>query len=113
MRARSGIVHRRRRYKAMKAASGFRGGRSRLYRVAKSAVMKAGQHAYNSRRQRKRQMRALWIMRINAASRRHGISYSRFINGMAKAGIALDRKAIADLAMNDPIAFEALVRKIA
>ncbi len=113
MRTRSGIVHRRRRQKIMKAASGFRGGRGRLYRVASSAVMKAGQHAYNSRRQRKRQMRALWIMRINAAARQHGFSYSKLIHALGQSQVILDRKALADLAMNDPIAFEALVRKIA
>lgn len=109
MRATKGSVHLKRRKKVLKAASGFMGGRRRLYRIAKSAVMKAGVHAFVSRRQRKRDMRRLWIARINAAVRPHGISYSVFMNGLSKKGIRLDRRMIADLAITDPTAIEKLV----
>ncbi|MCB1175531.1 MAG: 50S ribosomal protein L20 [Leptospiraceae bacterium] len=113
MRAKSGKIHLQRRKKILKAAKGFRGGSHRLYRTANTAVMKAGQHAYNDRRQRKRHMRALWIMRINAAAREEGLSYSRFIGQIQKAGVELDRKALADMAMNDPAGFKALVQATA
>ena len=96
----------------MKAASGFRGGRHRLYRTAKQAVMKAGLHAFASRRQKKRQMRALWITRINAAARINDISYSRLMNSLKKGGIELDRKSLADLAVAEPEAFTRLVESI-
>jgi len=82
-----------------------------VYRVAKQAVIKAGQYAYRDRRQRKRQFRSLWIVRINAAAREHGLSYSRFMNGLSKAGVELDRKVLADLAVFDKPAFGALAEQ--
>jgi large subunit ribosomal protein L20 len=82
-----------------------------VYRVAKQAVIKAGQYAYRDRRVRKREFRALWIQRINAAAREHGLSYSRFINGLKKAEIGIDRKMLAELAVNDKVAFKALAEK--
>ena len=93
----------------MKLAKGYYGARSRVYRVAKQAVIKAAQYAYRDRRQRKRQFRALWVQRINAAAREHGLSYSRFINGLSKASIELDRKVLADIAVDDPTGFAKLV----
>lgn len=110
MRAINGTIHRSRQKKVLKQAKGFRGARSRLYRTANSAVMKAGQHAYNSRRQFKRQMRALWIVRINAAVREHGVSYSVFMNKLKQKNILLDRPSLADLAQKDPEAFAMLVK---
>ena len=89
----------------MKQAKGYYGARSRLYRVAKQAVIKAQQYAYRDRRQRRRQFRALWIVRINAAARQHDMTYSQFINGLGKANIELDRKVLADMAVHDPAAF--------
>lgn len=112
MRAKSGTVHNRRRKKVLKKASGFMGGRHRLYRTAKDAIMKAGQHAYRDRRQRKRHFRALWITRINAAVRAHDLSYSKFMNLLGKANIELDRKSLSELAIHHPEAFEALVKKV-
>lgn len=109
MRAKSGTIHLKRRKRVLKKAKGFMGARHRLYRLAKSAVMKAGNHAFASRRQRKRQMRSLWIVRINAAVRSHGLSYSSFMNNLKKSGVELDRKALADLAVTDPAGFGALV----
>lgn len=109
MRAKSGSVHLKKRKKVLKSAKGFRGGRRRLYRVAHEAVMKAGLHAFASRKQRKRHMRALWITRINAVVRPYGISYSRFIHNLSQAGVGLNRKMLADLAFRDPAAFGALV----
>lgn len=111
MRAKKGSVHINRRKKIMKTASGFMAGSGRLYRSARQAVMKAGNHAFASRRQRKRHMRALWIARINAAAREHGLSYSRFMHQLSGAGIQLDRKSLADMAMNDPEGFKALVQQ--
>jgi large subunit ribosomal protein L20 len=95
----------------LKQAKGYYGARSRVYRVAKQAVIKAGQYAYRDRRQRKRQFRSLWIVRINAAARDNGLSYSRFMNGLSKAGIVLDRKALADLAVFDKPAFAQLAEE--
>jgi large subunit ribosomal protein L20 len=95
----------------MKAAKGYYGARSRVYRVAVQAVTKAGQYAYRDRRQKKRQFRQLWIARINAASRQNGLSYSRFINGLKKASIEIDRKILADIAVHDKGTFTALVEK--
>jgi large subunit ribosomal protein L20 len=95
----------------MKKAKGYYGARSRVYRVAKQAVIKAGQYAYRDRRQRKRQMRSLWIVRINAAARQFDLSYSRLIDGMKKAGIDMDRKVLADLAVHDPQTFGAIAEK--
>ena len=100
-----GVTARARHKKVMKLARGYRGARSRVYRVAVQAVTKAGQYAYRDRKQRKRQFRSLWIVRINAAARDNGLSYSRLINGMSKAGISIDRKILAELAVNDPQAF--------
>jgi large subunit ribosomal protein L20 len=95
----------------MKLAKGYRGMRRNVYRVAVQAVTKAGQYAYRDRRQRKRQFRALWIARINAAARECGLSYSRFINGLKKAAVEIDRKVLADLAVYDKVAFGALAEK--
>jgi len=90
----------------LKKAKGFRGRRSRTIKVAKQAVMKAGQYAYRDRRAKKREFRALWVVRINAAAREFGLSYSRLISGLKKAAIAVDRKVLADLAVFDKAAFE-------
>jgi large subunit ribosomal protein L20 len=89
----------------MKRAKGFTGGRSKLHTVAKEAVDKADKYAYRDRKQRKRDFRALWIARINAAAREHSLSYSRFIDGLKKAGVEIDRKVLAQLALSDPKAF--------
>lgn len=104
-RVKRGFKARRRRKKIMKAARGFRSGRSRLYRTAKQTVHRAWAYAYRDRRQRKRQFRRLWITRINAAARLNGLSYSRMIGGLTKANIELDRKILAELAIFDPAAF--------
>src|SRR3990167_5417334 len=108
-RVKRGVIARARHKKVLKAAKGYYGARSRVFRVAKQAVIKAAQYAYRDRRQCKRQFRALWVQRINAAAREHGLSYSRFINGLHKADIALDRKVLADVAVHDPIGFGKLV----
>ncbi len=92
----------------LREAKGYFGGRKKLYRTAKDAVEKGWEHSYRDRKKKKRNFRALWITRINAAARIHDLSYSRFMNGLKKAGIELDRKALADLAVRDPAAFEAL-----
>ncbi len=110
-RVKRGVTARRRHKKVLKQAKGYYGARSRVYRVAKQAVIKAGQYAYRDRRQRKRQFRALWIQRINAAARMHDLSYSRFMNGLKKAGIEIDRKMLADLAVHDLPAFGRLAEK--
>ena len=112
-RARNPVQSRARRKKILKQAKGYYGARSRSYRVARQAVIKAGQYAYRDRRQRKRQFRALWIARINAAAREHGLSYSRFMNGLDKAGIAIDRKVLAELAVEDKAAFGVVARQAA
>jgi len=104
-RVKRGVTARARHKKVLKLAKGYYGARSRVYRVAKQAVIKAGQYAYRDRKQRKRQFRALWIVRINAASRLYGISYSRLINGLNKANVAIDRKVLADIAVRDIEAF--------
>ena len=95
--------------KVLKAAKGYYGARSKVYRVAKQAVIKAGQYAYRDRRVKKREFRALWIQRINAAAREHDMSYSRLMHGLTQAGVEVDRKNLADLAVNDPAAFGQLV----
>ena len=100
-RVKRGVTARARHKKVLKQAKGYYGARSRVYRVAKQAVIKAGQYAYRDRKQRKRQFRALWIVRINAAARKYGISYSRLINGLTKANVAIDRKVLADIAVRD------------
>lgn len=110
-RVKRGVTARARHKKVLKQAKGYYGARSRTYKVARQAVYKAGQYAYRDRRQKKRQFRALWIVRINAASKANGLSYSKFINGLNKAGIELDRKILADLALNDAAAFAGLVEK--
>lgn len=110
-RVKSGVQARRRHKKVLKLAKGYYGARSRTFRIAKQAVIKAGQYAYRDRRQRKRQFRALWIARINAGARLHGVSYSRFIAGLKKASIEIDRKVLADLAVNEKEAFKAIVEK--
>ena len=102
-------ARKKRKKKIFKAAKGYFGGRKNLYRVAKDAVEKGWEHAYRDRRKKKRNFRRLWITRINAAARQHDMSYSRFINGLGKAGVELDRKALADLAVRSPDAFAALV----
>jgi large subunit ribosomal protein L20 len=110
-RVKRGVVAHRRHKKILKQAKGYYGARSRIFRVAKQAVTKAGQYAYRDRRQRKRQFRALWITRINAQSRANGLNYSRLINGLKKADIALDRRVLADLAVHDKPAFAAIVEQ--
>lgn|SRR5690554_600248 len=110
-RVKRGVVARRRHKKILKQAKGYYGARSRVFRVAKQAVIKAGQYAYRDRRQRKRQFRQLWIARINAGARVNGLSYSKFINGLKKASIEIDRKILADLAVHEKAAFAALVEK--
>ena len=110
-RVKRGVVAHRRHKKILKQAKGYYGARSRIFRVAKQAVTKAGQYAYRDRRQRKRQFRALWITRINAQSRANGLSYSRLINGLKKADITLDRRVPADLAVHDKPAFSAVVEQ--
>ena len=110
-RVKRGVQARARHNKVLKAAKGYYGARSRTFKVAKQAVIKAGQYAYRDRRQRKRQFRALWIVRINAAAREHGLSYSRFMHGLDEAGVVVDRKVLADLAVHDQAAFAALAEQ--
>jgi len=110
-RVKRSVTARARHKKVLKAAKGYYGARSRVYRVAKQAVIKAGQYAYRDRRQKKRQFRSLWVVRINAAARENGLSYSQFINGLKKAEIVIDRKILADLAMNDKPAFAAIAEQ--
>jgi len=110
-RVKRGVTARARHKKVLTLAKGFRGRRKNVYRIAKEAVMKAGQYAYRDRRQRKRQFRALWIARINAASRECGLSYSVFMNGLKKAAIDIDRKVLADLAVFDKAAFAKVVEQ--
>ena len=111
-RVKRGVVAKARHKKVLDKAKGYYGARSKVYRVAKQAVIKAGQYAYRDRRQRKRQFRALWITRINAAARMHGLSYSRLINGLHRAEIDIDRKVLADLAVHDPEAFGAIAAQL-
>ena len=110
-RVKRGVVARARHKKVLAKAKGYYGARSKVFRVAQQAVIKAGQYAYRDRRQRKRQFRALWIARINAAARLNGLSYSRFINGLSKAGVEVDRKILADLAVHDAAAFAVLAEQ--
>lgn len=110
-RVKRGVQAHARHKKVIRLARGYSGRRKNVYRVAKQAVIKAGQYAYRDRKQKKRVFRALWIVRINAAARQCGLSYSRLINGLMKADIEIDRKVLADLAVNDPSAFEALAEK--
>jgi large subunit ribosomal protein L20 len=104
-------ARRQRKKKVLKAAKGYFGGRKNLYRTAKDAVEKGWEHAYRDRKKKKRNFRRLWITRINAAAREHELSYSRFMNGLKTAGIDLDRKALADLAVREPQAFAALAEQ--
>jgi large subunit ribosomal protein L20 len=110
MRVRRGFKARKRRQKVLKLAKGFRGGRSKLFRTAADAVDKALMYAYRDRRQRKRDFRQLWITRINAAARINDLSYSKFIHGLKRAGITLDRKVLADLAISDPAGFAQIAK---
>ena len=110
-RVKRGVTAHARHKKLIKQAKGYRGRRKNVYRVAKQAVTKAGQYAYRDRRQRKRQFRALWITRINAAARENGLSYSRFMDGLHKADIQIDRKLLAELAVNDQNAFARLAEQ--
>ena len=110
-RVKRGVEAHRRHKKVLKAAKGYYGARSRVFRVAKQAVIKAGQYAYRDRRVKKRNFRALWITRINAQSRAEGMSYSRLIAGLKKADVVLDRRVLADLAVHDKQAFAAVVAK--
>lgn len=107
-RATKGVASRRRKKKILKSAKGYFGGRSKLYRTAKESVQKGMAYAYAHRRRKKRDFRRLWITRINAAARIYGLSYSLFINGMKKAGVLLDRKNLADMAIKDEEAFAKL-----
>lgn len=111
-RVKRGFKARRRRKKVLKAAKGYRGGHSKQYRTAEVSVSRAGMYAYRDRRNRKREFRKLWIVRINAAARENGLSYSRFICGLQKAGIGLDRKVLADMAVSDPAAFSKLASMV-
>ncbi len=110
MRSTNGTIHKNRRKKILKRTKGFRAGRRRLYRTAKDAAMKADMWAFRDRKQRKRHFRVLWIARINAACREEGISYSRFMAGVIKAKIALNRKSLSELAINDPAAFKEVIK---
>lgn len=111
-RVKRGVTARARHKKVIAAARGYRGRRGNVFRIANQAVMKAGQYAYRDRRTKKRVFRSLWITRINAAVREHGLTYSVFINGMNKAAIGLDRKVLADLAVADKPAFAAIVAQV-
>ena len=110
-RVKGAMMTRKRRKKVLKLAKGYFGGKSRLFRTAKQAVMKSGQYAYVGRKQKKRDFRRLWITRISAACKMNGMNYSTFINGLKKAEIDLNRKMLAELAVADPAAFTALTEK--
>ena len=110
-RVKRGVVAKARHKKVLRKAKGYYGARRKTFKVANQAVTKAGQYAYRDRRQRKRQFRALWITRINAAARIHGMSYSRLINGLKNAGIEVDRKVLADIAVHDADAFAAIAEQ--
>jgi large subunit ribosomal protein L20 len=109
MRVKGGARLRRRHNKVLKATKGFKDGRRRLFRTANQALLKAGKYQYRDRRNRKRDMRRLWIARINAAARQEGLSYSRFVHGLKLAGVEIDRKMLAELAVNDANAFAQLI----
>jgi large subunit ribosomal protein L20 len=109
-RVKRGVTARASHKKVLNQAKGFRGRRKNVFRVANEAVMKAGQYAYRDRRQRKRQFRSLWIARINAAAREAGMTYSTFMNGLKRAAIEVDRRALADIAVHDPAAFTQLAQ---
>ena len=111
-RVKRGVMARRRHKKVLNLAKGYYNARRKVFRVAKQAVIKAQQYAYIGRKQKKRNFRSLWITRINAAARINGLSYSRFMNGLLKAGITLDRKVLADIAVHDEAAFAAIVNQV-
>ena len=111
-RVKRGFKARRRRKKILKEARGYRGGQSKLFKTASISVNRARSFSYRDRRNRKRDFRKLWIIRINAAARENGLSYSRFMGGLIKAGIELDRKMLADMAVNDPVAFSEIARAV-
>src|SRR6187401_1440659 len=111
-RVKRGVTARAAHKKVLNAAKGFRGRRKNVFRIANEAVMRAGQYAYRDRRNKKRDFRALWITRINAAAREHGMTYSVFMNGLKKAEIAVDRKVLADIAVMDKPAFAAIVNQV-
>jgi large subunit ribosomal protein L20 len=111
MRVKRGVTSHAKHKKVFKAAKGFYGRRKNTIRIAKQAVEKANQYAYRDRKNRKRTFRALWIQRINAAVREQGLTYGRFIDGLSKAGVGVDRKVLADLAVHEPAAFKALVEQ--
>ena len=111
-RVKRGVTAHRKHKKILDAAKGYYGNRSRTFKVAKQAVIKAGQYAFHDRRQRKRHFRALWIVRINAAARDHGLTYSRFIAGLKLAGIEMDRRVLADLALNERDAFTVIAERV-
>ena len=110
-RVKGAMMHRKRRKKVLKLAKGYFGAKSRLFRVAKEAVMKSGQYAYIGRKQKKRNFRQLWITRISAGCRANGVNYSTFMNGLKKAGVELNRKMLSEIAIADPAAFTALVER--
>jgi len=110
-RVKRGVIARRRHNKILKQAKGYYGARKNVFRVAKQAVTKSGQYAYRDRRNKKRTVRRLWIARINAAARLNGMTYSRFISGLNKAGVAVDRKVLSDIAVHDAAAFSTIVEK--
>ena len=110
-RVKGAMMTRKRRKKTLKLAKGYFGGKSRLFKTAKQAVMKSGQYAYIGRKQRKREFRSLWITRISAGCKINGMNYSRFMNGLTKSGIDLNRKMLSELAIHDPAAFTAIVEK--
>jgi large subunit ribosomal protein L20 len=110
-RVKRGVTARARHKKVIQLAKGYRGRRGNVYRVAKQAVMRAGQYAYRDRRNKKRDFRALWIVRINAAAREFGVKYGQLINGLKKAGIEIDRKVLADLAVHDRAAFNKIAEQ--
>jgi len=111
-RVKGGPTHARRRKRVLKRAKGFRGGPGTIYRAAVEFVRKAGVYAYRDRRQKKRQFRALWITRLNAALKQRGVAYNRFIGALAEAGIELNRKMLSELAIRDPATFDAVVEKV-
>ena len=111
-RVKRGVTARARHKKIIARAKGYRGRRKNVFRIAKQAVMRAGQYAYRDRRTKKRVFRNLWIARINAGSRSHGVTYSKFMAGLKKLSIEIDRKVLADMAVNDPAAFGSIVEKV-
>lgn len=110
-RVKRGVTARAKHKKVLAKAKGYYGARSRVFRVAKQAVIKAAQYAFRDRRQRKRDFRALWIIRVNAAARAHGMTYSTFMNGLKNASISIDRKVLSDIAIHDQAAFTALIEQ--